>query len=130
MNKQLDHSKFTDNALRKIGILPALSPRKIGVGYVVAISTVNADKPLYVCGENGVIFALGGLTDIQKNQIPHLLPELIGIKVFFLYDTMNELGQITDGIFQTLLIETDKSPRATALKTKLETMDSGVVYGE
>lgn len=130
MNKQLDRSKFTDNALRKIGLLPALPPRKIGIGYIVAVSTVSDDKPLYVCFENGVIFALGGLTTMQKNQIPHLLPELIGTHVFFLYDTVNELGQVTDGVFQTLLTEADKSPRAMALKAKLATVDGGIDHGE
>tara|TARA_R110002050_G_scaffold57423_3_gene128963 strand:+ start:102727 stop:103116 length:390 start_codon:yes stop_codon:yes gene_type:complete len=128
MNSKIDHSNFTDNALRKLGLLPALPPKLIGIGYIVAVSSVNDEKPLYVCFENGVIFALGGLTTMQKNQIPHLLPELIGMKVFFLYNTVDELGQVTDGVFQTLLIETDKSPRATALKDKLETMDSGVEH--
>jgi len=120
----IDKTKFTDNALRKLGLLPPLPPTKLGVGTVVAVS-VNDDKPLYVRGENGAVFAMGGLTPLQQQQIPHLLPELIGIKVFYKYEHENDVGQATDSVFQTLLIENDTSPRATALNDKLQAMEGG-----
>lgn len=125
MQKHIDRSQFSTSALIKLGLLPKPNPKKIGIGHIVAVS-IDADKPLFIRGENGAVFSIGGLTDNQKQVIPNLLPELIGSKVFFKFDTENELGQATDGIFQTLLLDSDTSPRAMALKTRLATIEGAV----
>lgn len=107
MHTKLDHSKFTQAALAKIGQAPKPQPSQVDVGTIIWCK-LDHDQPLMVECSNGVIFRCGGLTQRQRDQIPSLLPDLFGCQMVFCYEALNEHGQPVDARFKTLLLAGDQ----------------------
>jgi hypothetical protein len=71
-------------------------------------------------------FWVGGLSDLQTQQLPHLIHEMIGNRLVFSYDGEDpeHKGCPGNAAFMTLLASGD-SLKEQALKAKLELMNGG-----
>lgn len=125
MNTQLDTSKFSSAALRKIGLLPDNRPSQVALATVLWCK-VDHDQPLIVEGENGVIFRCGGLTERQLAQLPSLMPELPGCRLVLTYRDLDVNGAPIDAKFKTLLLASDTRPKALRLLSKLDAIEGAV----
>jgi hypothetical protein len=125
MLSKIDLSKASQNVRNSMLFHPPVYHSKTGFGHIIALND-DVTAPLYVRRDNGAIFALGGLSDLQREQIPILMPELIGAQLMFKYEFENHLGQPVDAQFTTLLIEGDSRTNAAKLRQTLESAKGAV----
>ena len=125
MNTRLNTAQFSSAALRKIGIIHDITPSQVNIGTIVWCKTEQRDQPLIVEMANGVLFKCGGLSDIQFQQLPALMPDLVGAKLVFSYQHLINAAP-DNAQFKTLLLENDSRPSAKNLLATLEAMDGAV----
>ena len=105
MNNAIVRSQHHHALLPSIGTFSALPSPKVGTGRIVAVNLHDED-PLLVRLANGAIFSLGGLSDRQTQQLTNLMTDIIHSLVWFHYQ-INEMGQMINPRFKTLLIQGD-----------------------
>ncbi|NQY27508.1 MAG: hypothetical protein HRT92_10070 [Piscirickettsiaceae bacterium] len=125
MNTQLSTSQISSAARRKIGINSDITPSQVNIGTIVWCKTDQREQPLIVEMANGVLFKCGGLTELQFQQLPALMPDLVGTKLVFSYQHLVNNAPI-DAQFKTLLLENDSRPSAKRLIVTLGAMKGAV----
>lgn len=113
MNNAIVRSQHHHALLPSIGTLSALPSPKVGIGRIVKVC-VESETPLLVRLANGTTIYLGGLSDRQTQQLPNLMPDLIGSSVWFQYDE-SATGQMINLRFKTILIQGDSRQKTRVI---------------
>ena len=109
MNNAIVRSQHHHAFLSSIGTFSASPSPKVSTGRIVAVN-LHDEEPLLVRLANGAIFSLGGLSDRQTQQLTNLMTDIIHAPVWFHYQ-VNEMGQMINPRFKTLLIQGDSRQR-------------------
>ncbi|AWX99525.1 hypothetical protein A8139_05600 [Marinomonas primoryensis] len=113
MHNAIVRSQHHHALLPSIGTSFAIPSPQVGLGRIVAVC-VDSETPLLVRLANGTTFHLGGLSDRQTQQLPNLMPDLIGSSVWFQYDE-STTGQVINPRFKTILIQGDSRQKTRVM---------------